>query len=1195
MAGYLGDMLCLRCFGKMRKIILFGLIFLIIPVVFAGVDVTPDEPTTLDDLNCIVDTTVTNYEIEWYLDDDPAGINIDFVNHTFTSKNQIWECRAGKYYPYAGYVPIGSNSVVIKNTPPILGDISDITVNETDNVTIIANATDVDLPSEILTYSINDTARFTQPSADTFLWTTTYDDEGVYEFIVTVTDSNGANDSKSFTVTVLKTNRPPIVIDVNVTIEGITGVPPANAYENDTLECIGNYTDPDGDAESGSAFKWFNNLAEITGAVGSTLTGDYFSKGDVISCEYTPYDGEDFGNATNSTNSITILNTLPYFNPALENQTVAENANLLYTIHCDDIDNDTIAYSDNSTQWTIDSATGLINWTPSFTDEGYYTYTITCDDGDGSVNGVFSINVTHTNSPPTAAITAPANDSSYYEGDLISFTGTGDDLEEGALAGDSLVWTSDINGNFGNGTAVDYNGLSVGYHTITLTATDSEGGAGTDVIYINVTNTAPVAAITAPLNGSSFEAGDLISFTGTGDDLEEGALAGDSLVWESDVDGNFGNGTAVDYSGLSVGSHIITLTATDSFGLFGTDSINLEITVYIPDTGNIVINEFMANPSSGDDWIELYNNNSELIEIGDWTLEDTTSVMHTIPAGTTLDVGMFYIINVSNRLDNAGDTISLYNSSADLIDSYTYAADPGLDVSVGRYPNGIDSWYSLTVGRLTPMPTPGAANIYGSVVEDSWIDNVEYPGSGYYHDITGVADSVINISNITATVDVDYSEIFNSTIINSPVDNCTILNSRLENGFCQDAYIDPSDIKNSNTSGSTILNSHVWDSDVINSTVTDSTIDYSDIYNSVIANSIMNNMTLTDGNLTDNVIYSGVISWYNGTGIETYDADVNGSATLTDIINYPPFASFTVSSSSITEGGSVTFTSTSTDVNIGGALNDSLTYFWDFGDGANETNSTATSHTYSSAGSFTASLTVTDSFGLSDSESATITVNSPSTPPPSGGGGSSGGGGGGGSSFISRFIDLKDGPVTITLKKSEMAKFLFREEYHYVRARSIELDSTEILVASTFKMFKTDVGTGFDVDLDDDNEDDLTIELMKTEVYDSSSKSTATLKIGLIEEEPEEAEEEAEEEEEIEEETEEELEEEVTEEEWEEYTPKAPSGWFFNVVKEKVINIPYIRYVVTGIVILAIVLIVLKYGIEPQKKKKKSKRKNRKR
>lgn len=56
---------------------------------------------------------------------------------------------------------------------------------------------------------------------------------------------------------------------------------------------------------------------------------------------------------------------------------------------------------------------------------------------------------------------------------------------------------------------------------------------------------------------------------------------------------------------------------------------------------------------------------------------------------------------------------------------------------------------------------------------------------------------------------------------------------------------------------------------------------------------------------------------------------------------------------------------------------------WTFGDGATSTtNSGTTSHTYTTAGSFTASVTATDTLGRSASNSAPVTVNAIPPPPP---------------------------------------------------------------------------------------------------------------------------------------------------------------------------------------------------------------------
>jgi hypothetical protein len=68
----------------------------------------------------------------------------------------------------------------------------------------------------------------------------------------------------------------------------------------------------------------------------------------------------------------------------------------------------------------------------------------------------------------------------------ISFSGTGNDAEDGPLSGSSLVWTSSIDGEIGIGTSFSRTNLSVGTHNICLTATDSQGATGSCFILITI-------------------------------------------------------------------------------------------------------------------------------------------------------------------------------------------------------------------------------------------------------------------------------------------------------------------------------------------------------------------------------------------------------------------------------------------------------------------------------------------------------------------------------------------------------------------------------------------------------------------------------------------------------------------------------------------------------------------------------------
>jgi hypothetical protein len=57
------------------------------------------------------------------------------------------------------------------------------------------------------------------------------------------------------------------------------------------------------------------------------------------------------------------------------------------------------------------------------------------------------------------------------------------------LTGNSLQWSSDINGNLGTGNSINTSTLSVGSHLIKLIATDSQNGKDSSVIVIIIQKT----------------------------------------------------------------------------------------------------------------------------------------------------------------------------------------------------------------------------------------------------------------------------------------------------------------------------------------------------------------------------------------------------------------------------------------------------------------------------------------------------------------------------------------------------------------------------------------------------------------------------------------------------------------------------------------------------------------------------------
>ena len=79
------------------------------------------------------------------------------------------------------------------------------------------------------------------------------------------------------------------------------------------------------------------------------------------------------------------------------------------------------------------------------------------------------------------------------------------------------------------------------------------------------------------------------SLSGYGYDMEDGELGGGDLVWASDVSGQLGTGQILFATGLTTGTHRLTLTATDSDGQSASDAVTVFVgeapdvpTIYLP-------------------------------------------------------------------------------------------------------------------------------------------------------------------------------------------------------------------------------------------------------------------------------------------------------------------------------------------------------------------------------------------------------------------------------------------------------------------------------------------------------------------------------------------------------------------------------------------------------------------------------------
>jgi hypothetical protein len=80
------------------------------------------------------------------------------------------------------------------------------------------------------------------------------------------------------------------------------------------------------------------------------------------------------------------------------------------------------------------------------------------------------------NAAPSVTITAPAGGALFEEGFAIRFTARAEDAEDGLIS-DRIIWTSNLQGDFGAGAEVVTAALVAGEHVITARVADLDGAA----------------------------------------------------------------------------------------------------------------------------------------------------------------------------------------------------------------------------------------------------------------------------------------------------------------------------------------------------------------------------------------------------------------------------------------------------------------------------------------------------------------------------------------------------------------------------------------------------------------------------------------------------------------------------------------------------------------------------------------------
>ncbi|PQL70199.1 hypothetical protein CV952_004790, partial [Acinetobacter baumannii] len=436
------------------------------------------------------------------------------------------------------------------------------------------------------------------------------------------------------------------------------------------------------------------------------------------------------GNAGTDTAVVTIDTTAPnapVLDPINATDPVSGTAEAGSTV--------TVTYPDGTTATVVAGTDG--SWSVpnpgNLVDGDTVTATATDPAGNTSLPGTGTV---------SADITAPvvALDDVLTNDSTPALTGTVNDPTATVVVNVDGTDYPAVNNGDGTWTLAD-NTLPVladGPHTITVTATDAAGNAGTDTAVVTIDTTAPNAPVLDPINATdpvsgTAEAGSTVTVTYP-DGTTATVVAGTDGTWSVPNPGNLVDGDTV------------TATATDPAGntsLPGTGTVSADITAPVVALDDVLTNDSTpaltgtVNDPTATVVVNVDGTDYPAVNNGDgtWTLADNTLPVladgpHTITVTATDAAG-----NVGN--DTAVVTIDTVAPNAPVLDPINATdpvsgqAEPGSTVTV-TYPDGTTATVVAGTDGSWSVPNPGNL-VDGDTVTATATDpagNTSLPGTG---------------------------------------------------------------------------------------------------------------------------------------------------------------------------------------------------------------------------------------------------------------------------------------------------------------------------------------------------------------------------------------------------------------------------------------------------------------------------------
>ena len=187
-------------------------------------------------------------------------------------------------------------------------------------------------------------------------------------------------------------------------------------------------------------------------------------------------------------------------------------------------------------------------------------------------------------------------------------------------------------------------------------------------------------------------------------------------------DGVFGVNKVVSSAGFQ---YYFYAENADAAAFFPQRAANEFFTISV--SGSLVINEFLADNETiiadqdgdYDDWVEIYNNDTEAINLSGYYLSDDAAEPDVwMFPDTTIQAGGYIVVwadkdeeqeglHADFKLSKEGEAVILSNANLEVVDMVEFDAQD-TDISTGRYENGTGDFIQMT-------PTFGEENLPGIV------------------------------------------------------------------------------------------------------------------------------------------------------------------------------------------------------------------------------------------------------------------------------------------------------------------------------------------------------------------------------------------------------------------------------------------------------------------------------------------------